>query len=91
MRDLSLDISDERATELLNLLNKDGCFNDENSGLGSDAVEFHHSLEHGGHFYSNYAAVYWLYDPRRMTLSDARRHTDRWVEARRRLLSSNFN
>ena len=94
-----LELSDQHARELLTQLDNDGYFNDENSPLGSYLIEHNRTfveqrlrdvgydgpeLGHGGHYYPEHGAVYWLFDPSQMDYSDARRLTDKWVASQNR-------
>lgn len=76
-------------------LERTGYFNDESTGLGSNSVEHRLAdiegllrqlgydgpeLAHSGHYYSHRGAVYWAYDPSRVSFDQARAMTDLWVD-----------
>ncbi|KGM35322.1 hypothetical protein [Inquilinus limosus] len=88
------------ARRLFDLLAEDAYFNDESCGLGAYYVENHLQeieeavrsqgydgppLRLAGHHYPTHGAVYWIYDPERLTHEEARRLSDQWVsQAQRR-------
>ncbi len=95
MSDYKVPLKEEQIERAWSLLNEDGYFNDENSGLGSVVLE--HQLDvveaalrkrgydgarlaHSGHHYASRGAVYWAYDPDRLTHNEARALTDEWVK-----------
>ena len=80
--------------EVFLLLDRDGYFNDETAGLGSNVVERRldeleealrnigydgPALGHGAQYYPECGNVYWVYDPRRMTAKDAENRTMNYV------------
>lgn len=73
---------------------RDGYLNDENSGLGSDTLEYEISIidriyrELGyegeklycfGKFYAGCGNIYWIIDTDRMTSEEGTKRTDRYV------------
>ncbi|WGE67437.1 hypothetical protein NYR77_10775 [Actinobacillus equuli subsp. haemolyticus] len=76
------------------LLERDGYFNDESSGLftylqhHSEAVirtmkekGYDGTLDFEGGFYSGQGALYWIFDENRMSRSEARELTAEWVKS----------
>lgn len=88
-------IEGEHAERAWSLLRDDGYFNDESSGLGAAAFRHHFKdveaalrllgydgpeLAHNGHHYLDHGAVYWAYNPDRLSYEEARARTDQWVQ-----------
>ena len=79
------------------LLDNDGYFNDESSGLGATLLEHHleqveaalrtrgyrgPALETGAKHYQGRGGVYWIYDPDRVADKEALARTDEWIKRR---------
>ena len=79
------------------LLDNDGYFNDESSGLGATVLKHHlgqveaalrtrgycgPALETGAKHYPGRGGVYWVYDPDRRADEEALARTDEWIKQR---------
>lgn len=85
---------EDRLEKSARLLIENGYVNDENGRLGSNYFEYQTEafdcemrlrgydgpeLKCYGKFYQGHGAVYWVYDPRRLSYQESVRMTDKWV------------
>ncbi len=84
----------ENEQKALNLLLKNGYFNDEDSNIGRNILENSlskleeklrkygytgPSLGHSAKFYPSYGQLAWAFNPEKVTAEQAKHLTDKWV------------